>query len=549
MIERYKYNMITVSNVSLQFGGDTLFKNVDLQFNPGNCYGVIGANGAGKSTFLKILCGQLKPTTGEVTIPKNLRMSVLKQDHFAYDAYTVLDTIIMGNQRLYDIMQQKDALYAKEDFTEEDGILASELEAEFADMDGWEAESDVSRLIQGLGLSEDILYSEMSTLTAKEKVKVLLAQALFGKPDIILLDEPTNHLDIHAVEWLEDFILECESLIIVVSHDRHFLNTVCTNIVDVDYGGIKMYVGNYEFWYESSQMMQRLIRDQNKKKEEKIKELQEFVSRFSANKSKSKQATARRKLLDKLTVEEMPASSRRYPFVGFKMDREPGKEILAVEGLTKTVDGRKVLDNVSFRVNKGDKIAFVGEDEIATTTLFKILMEELEPDAGTFKWGTTITTSYFPLDNSAFFNDCDLNLVDWLGQYTADNAEEGTESFKRSFLGRMLFSGDDVYKPVKVLSGGEKVRCMLSRMMLFGSNALVLDQPTNHLDLESITAVNNGLIDFKGVVLFASHDHEFVQTIANRVMEFVDGKLIDKMCTYDAYIAGAREEMLARLNG
>uniref|UniRef100_UPI003FEEE0CE ABC-F family ATP-binding cassette domain-containing protein n=1 Tax=Dysosmobacter welbionis TaxID=2093857 RepID=UPI003FEEE0CE len=378
---------------------------------------------------------------------------------------------------------------------------------------------------------------------------MLLAQALFGKPDIILLDEPTNHLDIHAVEWLEDFILECESLIIVVSHDRHFLNTVCTNIVDEDYGGITMYVGNYEFWCESSQMMQRLIRDQNKKKEEKIKELQEFVSRFSANKSKSKQATARRKLLDKLTVEEMPASSRRYPFVGFKMDREPGKEILAVEGLTKTVDGRKVLDNVSFRVNKGDKIAFVGEDEIATTTLFKILMEELEPDAGTFKWGTTITTSYFPLDNSAFFNDCDLNLVDWLGQYTADNAEEGTESFKRSFLGRMLFSGDDVYKPVKVLSGGEKVRCMLSRMMLFGSNALVLDQPTNHLDLESITAVNNGLIDFKGVVLFASHDHEFVQTIANRVMEFVDGKLIDKMCTYDAYIAGAREEMLARLNG
>ena len=541
--------MITVNDVSLNFSGQTLFKHVDLKFTPGNCYGIIGANGAGKTTFLRILSGDLGPTTGEVVISKDQRMSVLKQDHFQYDQYTVLDTVIMGNQRLYDIMKEKDALYAKEDFTDADGVKASELEAEFADMDGWEAESDVSRLIQGLGLSEDILYSEMSTLTAKEKVKVLLAQALFGKPDIILLDEPTNHLDIHAVEWLEDFILECESLIIVVSHDRHFLNTVCTNIVDVDYGGIKMYVGNYEFWYESSQMMQRLIRDQNKKKEEKIKELQEFVSRFSANKSKSKQATARRKLLDKLTVEEMPASSRRYPFVGFKMDREPGKEILAVEGLTKTVDGRKVLDNVSFRVNKGDKIAFVGEDEIATTTLFKILMEELEPDAGTFKWGTTITTSYFPLDNSAFFNDCDLNLVDWLGQYTADNAEEGTESFKRSFLGRMLFSGDDVYKPVKVLSGGEKVRCMLSRMMLFGSNALVLDQPTNHLDLESITAVNNGLIDFKGVVLFASHDHEFVQTIANRVMEFVDGKLIDKMCTYDAYIAGAREEMLARLNG
>lgn len=541
--------MITVNDVSLNFSGQTLFKHVDLKFTPGNCYGIIGANGAGKTTFLRILSGDLEPTTGEVVISKDQRMSVLKQDHFQYDQYTVLDTVIMGNQRLYDIMKEKDALYAKEDFTDADGVKASELEAEFADMDGWEAESDVSRLIQGLGLSEDILYSEMSTLTAKEKVKVLLAQALFGKPDIILLDEPTNHLDIHAVEWLEDFILECESLIIVVSHDRHFLNTVCTNIVDVDYGGIKMYVGNYEFWYRSSQMMQRLIRDQNKKKEEKIKELQEFVSRFSANKSKSKQATARRKLLDKLTVEEMPASSRRYPFVGFKMDREPGKEILAVEGLTKTVDGRKVLDNVSFRVNKGDKIAFVGEDEIATTTLFKILMEELEPDAGTFKWGTTITTSYFPLDNSAFFNDCDLNLVDWLGQYTADNAEEGTESFKRSFLGRMLFSGDDVYKPVKVLSGGEKVRCMLSRMMLFGSNALVLDQPTNHLDLESITAVNNGLIDFKGVVLFASHDHEFVQTIANRVMEFVDGKLIDKMCTYDAYIAGAREEMLARLNG
>ena len=547
--ETKETRMITVNDVSLNFSGQTLFKHVDLKFTPGNCYGIIGANGAGKTTFLRILSGDLEPTTGEVVISKDQRMSVLKQDHFQYDQYTVLDTVIMGNQRLYDIMKEKDALYAKEDFTDEDGVKASELEAEFADMDGWEAESDVSRLIQGLGLSEDILYSEMSTLTAKEKVKVLLAQALFGKPDIILLDEPTNHLDIQAIQWLEDFILDCESLIIVVSHDRHFLNTVCTNIVDVDYGGIKMYVGNYEFWYESSQMMQRLIRDQNKKKEEKIKELQEFVSRFSANKSKSKQATARRKLLDKLTVKEMPASSRRYPFVGFKMDREPGKEILAVEGLTKTVDGRKVLDNVSFRVNKGDKIAFVGEDEIATTTLFKILMEELEPDAGTFKWGTTITTSYFPLDNSAFFNDCDLNLVDWLGQYTADNAEENTESFKRSFLGRMLFSGDDVYKPVKVLSGGEKVRCMLSRMMLFGSNALVLDQPTNHLDLESITAVNNGLIDFKGVVLFASHDHEFVETIADRIMEFVDGKLIDKMCTYDDYIAGQREEMLSRLKG
>ena len=528
--------MITVNDISMNFSGQTLFKHVDLKFVPGNCYGIIGANGAGKSTFLRILSGDLEPTTGEVIIPKEERMSILKQDHFQYDAYSVLDTVIMGNQHLYDVMKEKDALYEKEDFTDEDGVKASELEAEFAEMGGWEAESDVSRLLQGLGLSNDILYSEMSSLTAKEKVKVLLAQALFGKPDIILLDEPTNHLDIQAIEWLEDFLMDCEALTLVVSHDRHFLNTVCTSIVDVDYGQIKMYVGNYEFWYESSQMVQRMIRDQNRKNEEKIKELQLFIQRFSANKSKSKQATARRKLLDKLTVEEMPASSRRYPFVGFTMDREPGKEILTVENLSKTVDGRKVLDNVSFRVNKGDKIAFVGEDEIAKTTLFKILMGELEPDEGSYKWGTTITTSYFPLDNSAFFNDCDLNLLDWLAQYTGNTAEESTESFKRSFLGRMLFSGDDVFKPVKVLSGGEKVRCMLSRMMLFGSNVLVLDQPTNHLDLESITAVNNGLIDFKGVVLFASHDHEFVQTVANRIMEFENGRLIDKMGTYEDYI-------------
>ena len=534
--------MITVNDVSMNFSGQTLFKHVDLKFVPGNCYGIIGANGAGKSTFLRILSGDLEPTSGEVVITKGQRMSILKQDHFQYDAYTVLDTVIMGNQRLYDIMKEKDALYEKEDFTDEDGVKASELEAEFAEMDGWEAESDVSRLIQGLGLSNDILYSGMSSLTAKEKVKVLLAQALFGKPDIILLDEPTNHLDIQAIEWLEDFLMDCESLVLVVSHDRHFLNTVCTNIVDVDYGGIKMYVGNYEFWYESSQLVQRMIRDQNRKNEEKIKELQEFISRFSANKSKSKQATARRKLLDKLSVEEMPASSRRYPFVGFKMDRECGKEILTVENLSKTVDGRKVLDNVSFRINRDEKVAFVGEDEIAKTTLFKIIMGELEPDEGSYKWGTTITTSYFPLDNSAFFNDCDLNLLDWLAQYTADNAEEGTESFKRAFLGRMLFSGDDVFKPVKVLSGGEKVRCMLSRMMLFGSNVLVLDQPTNHLDLESITAVNNGLIDFKGVVLFSSHDHEFVQTIANRIMEFENGKLIDKMGTYEDYIEFRRAQ-------
>ena len=541
--------MITVADVSLNFSGQNLFSHVNLKFTPGNCYGVIGANGAGKSTFLKILSGELEPSTGEVVVDDKTRMSVLKQDHYAFDAFTVLDTIIQGNPRLYEIMQQKDALYAKEDFSEEDGVLASELEGEFAELNGWEAETEAGRILQGLGLETAKLMESMGGLPDREKVKVLLAQALFGQPDIILLDEPTNGLDVASITWLEDFLIDYPGTVIVVSHDRHFLNNVCTHIVDVDYTKIKIYVGNYDFWYESSQLMQRMIKDQNKKNEDKIRELQSFIERFSANKSKSRQATSRKKLIEKLTVEEMPASSRRYPFVGFKMDREPGKEILAVEGLTKTVDGRKVLDNVSFRVNKGDKIAFVGEDEIATTTLFKILMEELEPDAGTFKWGTTITTSYFPLDNSAFFNDCDLNLVDWLGQYTADNAEEGTESFKRSFLGRMLFSGDDVYKPVKVLSGGEKVRCMLSRMMLFGSNALVLDQPTNHLDLESITAVNNGLIDFKGVVLFASHDHEFVQTIANRVMEFVDGKLIDKMCTYDAYIAGAREEMLARLNG
>ena len=525
--------MITISNLAMQFGGSVLFKQVDLQFTPGSCYGIIGANGAGKSTFLRILSGDLEPTTGEVIIPKEERMSILKQDHFQYDAYTVLDTVMMGNQRLYDVMKEKDALYEKEDFTDEDGVKASELEAEFAEMGGWEAESDVSRLIQGLGLSNDILYSEMSSLTAKEKVKVLLAQALFGKPDIILLDEPTNHLDIQAIEWLEDFLMDCESLILVVSHDRHFLNTVCTNIVDVDYGKIKMYVGNYEFWYESSQMVQKMIRDQNKKNEDKIKELQTFIQRFSANKSKSKQATSRRKLLDKLSVEEMPASSRRYPFVGFTMDREAGKDILTVDGISKTIDGVKVLDNVSFMVGREDKIAFVGENEIANTTLFKILMGEMEPDEGSFKWGVTITKSYFPMDNSEFFNDCELNMIDWLGQYTS----ETTETFMRSFLGKMLFSGDDVYKQVKVLSGGEKVRCMLSRMMLFGSNFLVLDQPTNHLDLESITAVNDGLKAFKGNIIFASHDHEFISTVANRIMEIDgEGHLTDKLCTYDEYV-------------
>ncbi len=525
--------MIDVVNVSLNFSGQPLFKDVDLKFTPGNCYGIIGANGAGKSTFLRILSGDLEPTTGHVSVKPGIRMSVLKQDHFAYDAYTVLDTVIMGNARLYEVMQEKDAIYMKEDFSDEDGIKAAELEAEFAEMDGWEAESDVSRLLQGLGLSNDILYSQMSALSGKEKVKVLLAQALFGNPGIILLDEPTNHLDVKAINWLEDFLMDYDGTVIVVSHDRHFLNTVCTNIVDVDYGKIKMYVGNYEFWYESSQLVQKMVKDQNRRNEEKIKELQAFIQRFSANKSKSKQATSRRKLLDKLTVEEMPASSRRYPFVGFNMDREPGKDILIVEGISKTIDGVKVLDNISFRVNKGDKIAFVGENEIANTTLFKIIMGEMEPDEGSCKWGVTITNSYFPMDNSEFFNGCSLNLVEWLSQYTS----ETTETFMRSFLGRMLFSGDDVYKEVQVLSGGEKVRCMLSRMMLFGSNVLVLDQPTNHLDLESITAVNDGLKNFKGNVLFASHDHEFIQTIANRIMEIrKDGTLVDRLCTYDEYI-------------
>ena len=525
--------MITVNNVSMNFSGQTLFKNVDLKFVPGNCYGIIGANGAGKSTFLRILSGDLEPTTGEVIIPKEERMSILKQDHFQYDAFTVLDTVMMGNQRLYDIMKEKDALYEKEDFTDEDGVKASELEAEFAEMGGWEAESDVSRLIQGLGLSNDILYNEMSTLTAKEKVKVLLAQALFGKPDIILLDEPTNHLDIQAIEWLEDFLMDCESLILVVSHDRHFLNTVCTNIVDVDYGHIKMYVGNYEFWYESSQMVQRMMKDQNRKNEEKIKELQLFIQRFSANKSKSKQATARRKLLDKLTVEEMPASSRRYPWVAFSPDREVGKDILFVTDVSKTIDGVKVLDKVSFIVGHGDKIAFVGDNENAQTALFQILTGELEPDEGTVKWGQTATFSYFPKDNTAFFEGHDENLVEWLREFSPDPHE----SYLRGFLGRMLFSGDEVYKPVKVLSGGEKVRCMLSRMMLSGANVLLLDQPTNHLDLESIAALNKGLEAVKCNVLVASHDHQLIQTVANRIFDFTaEGKLIDRKMTYDEYL-------------
>ena len=530
--------MITVSNVSLQFGGDTLFKNVNLQFNAGNCYGVIGANGAGKSTFLKILCGVLPPTTGEVTIPKELRMSVLKQDHFAYDAYTVLDTVIMGNERLYAIMQEKDALYAKPDFSEEDGNHAAELEAEFAELNGWEAESDVSKLLQGLGLSEDLLYQTMGDLSGNEKVKILLAQALFGNPDIILMDEPTNHLDIDAITWLEDFLSEYFGTVIVVSHDRHFLNNVCTHIVDIDYTQIKMYVGNYDFWYESSQMMQRMIRQQNKKTEEKIKELKTFIERFSANKSKSKQATSRRKLLDNLTVEELPASSRRYPFIGFDMDRELGKEVLQVNGISKTVDGVKLLNNVSFTLSRTDKVAFIGESEQAITMLFKILMEEEQPDEGTFKWGVSTSTSYFPVDNSVYFNDCDLSILDWIRQYSKTDE---TETYLRGFLGRMLFSGDDIYKPVKVLSGGEKVRCMFSRMMLYHSNVLLLDRPTNHLDLESITAVNNGLTAFKGVVILSSHDHEILQTVANRIIEITPDGCLDRQGTYEEFLDWKKE--------
>lgn len=527
--------MITVSNVSLNFSGSDLFKDVNLKFTPGNCYGIIGANGAGKSTFLKILSGELEPTTGDVIIPDGERMSVLKQDHFAYDEYTVLDTVIMGNMTLYKIMKEKDELYAKPDFNDEDGIRVSDLEAQFAEMNGWEAESDASKLIQGLGLPESILYSQMNNLTGNEKVKVLLAQALFGNPEILLLDEPTNNLDIMAISWLEDFLMDYVGTVIVVSHDRHFLNTVCTHIVDIDYTKIKMYVGNYEFWYESSQLIQSMIKQQNKKAEEKIKELQTFISRFSANKSKSRQATSRRKLLEKLTVEEMPASSRRYPYVGFQQDREVGKEILTVEGLCKEIDGEQVLNNVSFRVERGDKIAFISDKETSVTALFEILMENMEADSGMFKWGVSTSTSYFPKDNSSYFDGCDLSILEWLSQYNENS--DRTETFLRGFLGRMLFSGEDVFKPVKVLSGGEKVRCMLSRMMMYGSNVLVLDQPTNHLDLESITAVNNGLKNFKGIVLFTSHDHEFISTVANRIIFIQEDGIKDITSNYDEYLA------------
>lgn len=524
--------MINVTNVSLRYGSQKLFEDVNLLFTPGNCYGVIGANGAGKSTFLKILSREVEPNTGDVSIDKDARMSVLKQDHFQYDDYKVLETVIMGNKKLYDIMVEKDAIYLKEDFSDEDGIKASELEAEFAEMDGWTAESEASSLLQGLGIDLDLHDKKVSDLTGGEKVKVLLAQALFGKPEILILDEPTNHLDVKAIQWLKDFLGDFLGTVIVVSHDRHFLNEVCTHMVDIDFNRIQMYVGNYDFWYQSSQLALQMSKDQNKKKEEKIKELESFIARFSANASKSKQATSRKKLLEKITLDDIKPSSRRYPFVSFNIDREVGNEILTVENLSKTIDGVKLIDNLSFRVNKGDKIAFIGHNELAITALFKILMGEMEADSGSFKWGVTITKSYFPKDNSEFFEGVDLSLVDWLRQFSKDQSE----IFIRGFLGRMLFSGDEALKEAKVLSGGEKVRCMLSRMMVTEANVLILDQPTNHLDLESITAVNNGLRDYKSNILFASHDHEFINTIANRIIEIKEEGYNDREMTYEEYI-------------
>jgi ATPase subunit of ABC transporter with duplicated ATPase domains len=523
--------MISTTGVSLRYGARKLFEDVNIKFTEGNCYGLIGANGAGKSTFLKILAGDIEPNTGEISITPGQRLAVLKQDHFAYDEEEVLKTVIMGHPRLVEIMNEKDALYAKEDFSDEDGIKASELEGEFADLNGWEAESEAATLLQGLGITEDLHYKAMKDLNGSEKVKVLLAQALFGHPDILLLDEPTNHLDIKSISWLENFLMDFEGTVIVVSHDRHFLNKVCTNMADVDFGKIQMYVGNYDFWYESSQLALQMSKDQNKKKEEKIKELQNFIARFSSNASKAKQATSRKKQLDKLTLDDIKPSSRRYPFVGFKADREAGNDLLVVENLCKTIEGVKILDNVSFMIYKNDKVAFLG-DGVAKTTLFKILMGEMEPDSGSFKWGITTSQSYFPSDNSEFFDGFDLNLVDWLRQFS----EEKAESFIRGFLGRMLFSGEEALKQASVLSGGEKVRCMLSKMMLSGANVLILDEPTNHLDLESITAVNNGLINFAGTILFTSHDHQFINTIADRIIEIIPGGVIDKNMTYDEYL-------------
>ena len=525
--------MIAANNVTLRIGKKALFEDVNIKFTEGNCYGLIGANGAGKSTFLKILSGQLDTTHGDITITPGQRLSFLQQDHFKYDSYTVLDTVIMGNARLYEIMKEKDAIYCKEDFTEEDGIRASELEAEFAEMDGWNAESDAETLLNGLGIPTDMHYYMMADLNGSEKVKVLLAQALFGNPDILLLDEPTNHLDLDAIAWLEEFLINFQNTVIVVSHDRYFLNKVCTHTADIDYGKIQLYAGNYDFWYESSQLIVKQKKEANKKKEEKIKELQEFISRFSANASKSKQATSRKKALEKIQLDEIRPSSRKYPYIDFRPNREIGNEVLQVEKLSKTIDGVKILDNLTFTLNREDKVAFVGGNELAKTTLFKILMGEMEPDAGTFKWGVTTTQAYFPKDSTKEF-DNDLVIADWLTQYS----EIKDATYVRGFLGRMLFAGEDGVKKVKVLSGGEKVRCLLSKMMISGSNVLLLDEPTNHLDMESITALNNGLMKFKGVLLFASHDHQFVQTTANRIMEILpNGTLIDKITTYDEYLA------------
>ncbi|GAB6105960.1 MAG: ABC-F family ATP-binding cassette domain-containing protein [Blautia sp.] len=525
--------MISANNITLRVGKKALFEDVNIKFTEGNCYGLIGANGAGKSTFLKILSGQLEPTNGDIVITPGQRLSFLQQDHFKYDTYPVLDTVIMGNARLYDIMKEKEAIYAKEDFTDEDGIRASELEGEFAEMNGWEAESDAATLLNGLGIETDLHYTLMSELTGSQKVKVLLAQALFGNPDILLLDEPTNHLDLPAIEWLEEFLINFENTIIVVSHDRYFLNKVCTHTADIDYGKIQLYAGNYDFWFESSQLLIKQMKEANKKKEEKIKELQEFISRFSANASKSKQATSRKRALEKIQLDEMRPSSRKYPYIDFRPNREIGNEVLMVENLSKTIDGVKVLDNISFTLGHDDKVAFVGANEQAITTFFKILMGEMEPDEGNYKWGVTTSQAYFPKDNTAEF-DNDLTITDWLTQYS----EIKDATYVRGFLGRMLFPGEDGVKRVRVLSGGEKVRCLLSKMMISGANILLLDEPTNHLDMESITALNNGLIKFPGVILFTSHDHQFVQTTANRIMEILpDGKLIDKITTYDEYLA------------
>ena len=524
--------MISANNITLRVGKKALFEDVNIKFTEGNCYGLIGANGAGKSTFLKILSGQLEPTKGDIVITPGQRLSFLQQDHFKYDAYTVLDTVIMGNLRLYEIMKEKEAIYAKEDFTDEDGIRASELEGEFAEMNGWEAESDAATLLNGLGIDTEFHYAQMADLTGSMKVKVLLAQALFGNPDILLLDEPTNHLDLPAIEWLEEFLINFDNTVIVVSHDRYFLNKVCTQTADIDYGKIQLYAGNYDFWYESSQLLIKQMKEANKKKEEKIKELQDFISRFSANASKSKQATSRKKALEKIELDEIKPSSRKYPYIDFRPNREIGNEVLTVTDLSKTIDGVKVLDNVSFILGREDKVAFVGGNELAKSTLFKILAGEMEPDSGSYKWGVTTSQSYFPKDNTAIF-DTDLSIVEWLTQFS----EIKDATYVRGFLGRMLFAGEDGVKKVKVLSGGEKVRCLLSKMMISGANCLILDEPTNHLDMESITALNNGLIKFPGVALFACHDHQFVQTTANRIMEILpDGSLIDKITTYDEYL-------------